>query len=125
MLLVILSLLQLTIPIAISLAAATYLRGVTQQLLVDLCGTEDRARFWVRCSVIAMIAVPLLLVLLVADTPRKCAMTETAECAVHVLRQTFTWTAGGILIAVGVIARAVNRYIPHEIQTLHPTESES
>lgn len=120
-----LSLLQLALPIAVSLAVAAYLRDVTQRLLVDLCGTEDRARFWARCSVIAMVAVPLMLVLLVADIPHECTTAEVAECVMHVIRQALAWTAGGILAAVGVIARAVERRIPREIELSHPTRSVS
>jgi len=45
MLLINLYILQLAMPIAVSLATAAYLREVTQQLLVNLCGTEGRARF--------------------------------------------------------------------------------
>jgi len=101
--------LQLAMPIIFSLIAATYLHEVIQRLLTDLCGTEDRARFWTRCSAVTMIAVPLMLVLLVVEAPYDC---ETAGCAARTLRQTLAWTAGGILAAVGVITYVVGRYMP-------------
>jgi|GEM_PF-1067675 len=100
--------LQLALPLIISLVAAIYLHGVIRSLLVDICGTEDRARFWTRCAVVTMIAVPLMLVLLTTDTPYNC---DAARCAAKALRQTLAWTAGGILAAVGVIAYVVGRYI--------------
>jgi hypothetical protein len=122
-----LSLLQLAIPATVGLAAAAYLRDVTQRLLVDLCGTEARARFWVRCAVIAMLAVPLMAVLLLAGTPHECgtAGMDTAMCVTRVLRQSLAWTAGGVLAAVGVIARAVGRSIPRPADASRPVGGES
>ncbi len=120
-----LSLLQLAMPILVSLTVAAYLRDVTQRLLVDLCGTEDRARFWARCAVIAILAVPLMAVLLVADTPHECGVDEAAGCLMHVVRQALAWTAVGVLAAVGVIASAVGRRIPRETDTPQPTRSAS
>ncbi|MCL2589883.1 MAG: hypothetical protein FWD67_03120 [Betaproteobacteria bacterium] len=116
MLPIILSLTQVAMPIIASLVAATYLHEVIQRLLADLCGTEDRARFWTRCSVVAMFAAPLMLVLLVTDIPNTYTGIEAAGYTMRVLRQTLAWTAGGILAAVGVIAYVVMRYIPREIK---------
>lgn len=122
-----LSLLQLAIPATAGLAAAAYLRGVTQRLLVDLCGTEERARFWVRCAVIAMLVVPLVAVLLLAGTPHECgaAGVDTAMCITRVLRQALAWTAVGVLAAVGVIARAVGRSIPRAVDATRPAGDKS
>jgi hypothetical protein len=122
-----LSLLQLAIPATLGLAAAAYLRDVTQRLLVDLCGTEERARFWVRCAVVAMLAVPLMAVLLLAGTPHECGAAggDTAICVTRVLRQSLAWTAGGVLAAVGVIARAVGRSIPRAVDATRRAGDES
>ncbi|MCL2021562.1 MAG: hypothetical protein FWG81_05580 [Betaproteobacteria bacterium] len=106
--------LQLALPIIFSLIAAIYLSGVIQRLLTDMCGTEDRARFWTRCAVVTMLAVPLMLVLLAIESPYDC---ETTRCAVRALRQTLAWTAGGILAAVSVVAYVVGRYIMYERRT--------
>jgi hypothetical protein len=121
-----LSLLQLAIPAIVGLGAAAYLRDVTQRLLVDLCGTEERARFWVRCAVIAILAVPLMAVLLLAGTPHECgaAGVDSAMCVTRALRQSLAWTAGGVLAAVGVIARAVGRSIPSPVDAARPAGGE-
>jgi hypothetical protein len=112
---IVFSLLQLAIPVLVSLVAAVYLRAVIQGLLLDLCGTGDRAQFWSRCLIVAMLAVPLMLVLLLTDAP-VCAAAEYAACTARVLRHTLAWTAGGILLAMGLMIYAVARYLPPEIE---------
>jgi len=72
-----------------------------------------------------MLAVLIMPVLLVTDTPHECATAEIAGCAMHVVRQALAWTAGGILAAVGIIARTVGRRIPREIEPPNLTGSAS
>jgi uncharacterized membrane protein YhaH (DUF805 family) len=111
--LILLSIFQFVSPAAIGVMAMVYLRGVTQRLLVDLCGTADRADFWVRVTSILMATAPLALVLLAAHSPLRC-MPDDATCALSVLRQTIIFSLVGILISVGIVARVVGRYVPRE-----------
>lgn len=111
MLSIVFSLFQLAMPTIVSLIAASYLHEVTQPLLRDLCGTENRARFWSRCIVVVILTVPLMLVLLVTEVP-KYNTSESTGYAMLILRQTMAWTAGGILAAVGIIAYVVKQYVP-------------
>lgn len=96
-------LIQLVMPVVISLGVATYLNEVTQPLLYDLCGTEDRARFWSRCFNVAMLSVPFTLVLV--------AVPEHAD-GMQSLRQTLAWTAGGILAVIGGTALIIGQSLP-------------
>ena len=50
---------QLAGPVAIGLAITCYLRAVTLRLLTDVCGTRDRAEFWVRVSAVLTVCMPL------------------------------------------------------------------
>jgi len=53
-------LLQIAVTIAISLAATVYLRPHLRSILADLCGTQERAQFWVVFSSILLVGLPLI-----------------------------------------------------------------
>jgi len=50
----------LGIAVAISLAVVIYLRPHLRTMLIDLCGTRDRAAFWLAFSNVALALFPLL-----------------------------------------------------------------
>ena len=113
--LILLSIFQFVSPVVIGVMVMVYLRSVTQRLLVDLCGTVDRADFWVRVTSVLMATAPLALVLLAQQSPLRCTPGDTA-CALNVLRQTIIFSLVGILISVGIVARGVGRYVPRAPQ---------
>lgn len=122
-----LSVVQIAIPLVFGLLVAAYLRGVTLRLLVDLCGTEDRAQFWVRAAAVVFVSAPLMFVLVGARNPLECTVVD-AGCAVQVLRQTVMWSIAGVLLAVAAVTRGVGRRIPREtqpVQLAHAMESAS
>ena len=53
-------LLQIAVTGGISLAVVTYFRPYLRRVLEDLCGTQDRAQFWVVFSSILLIGLPLI-----------------------------------------------------------------
>jgi hypothetical protein len=53
-------LLQIAITAALSLAATVYLRPHLRRILTDLCGTPERAQFWVVFSSILLVGLPLI-----------------------------------------------------------------
>jgi hypothetical protein len=57
-------LLEIVITIAISALTFRYLKYFLNRVLIDLCGTEDRAQFWTVFSGIVLIGLPLLFGLL-------------------------------------------------------------
>lgn len=56
-------LVQLTITFVIVSLIVRYLRPHLWKVLVDLCGTEERARFWTAFSNILLIGMPLIFAL--------------------------------------------------------------
>ena len=120
----VLSVVQIAIPVLLGLMVATYLRGVTLRLLVDLCGTEDRAQFWVRSAAVVFVSAPLMFVLIGARNPLECALPDAA-CAAQVLRQTVLWSIAGVLLAVAALTRGVGRRIPRETVALPPQTMET
>jgi SNF family Na+-dependent transporter len=53
-------LLQIAITAAISVMMVAYFRPHLRRVLVDLCGTQERAQFWVVFSSIVLVGVPLI-----------------------------------------------------------------
>lgn len=50
---------QIIITVLACLAGVIYLTRSLYRVLVDLCGTEDRAKFWVHFASIVLIGIPL------------------------------------------------------------------
>jgi len=53
-------LLQIAISAGISIAAVAYFRPHLRRILKDLCGTDERAQFWVVFSSILLVGIPLI-----------------------------------------------------------------
>ena len=56
-------LLQIIVTAGTSLAVVIYFRPHLKRVLVDLCGTQDRAQFWVVFSSILLVGLPLIFAL--------------------------------------------------------------
>jgi hypothetical protein len=56
-------LLDLVLTVIFSIGLLSYLNKHLRILLVELCGTAERARFWLAFSNVALILVPLILAL--------------------------------------------------------------
>ena len=54
---------QIKLTLAIVALVAGYLRPYLKKILVDLCGTEERAQFWTAFSNILLIGLPLIFAL--------------------------------------------------------------
>ncbi len=53
-------LIEMTISISVGLIVLAILSNPLRKLLIDLCGTEERANFWMTYSNIMLILAPLL-----------------------------------------------------------------
>jgi hypothetical protein len=96
--------LQIAIPLIVGIAVTSHLRQVTRILLVDLCGTDDRANFWVRTTSILLTGTPLALVLVFGHSG-EVALAE-------IIRQAATLSLVGILLAVAFLARLIWKQVP-------------
>ena len=54
---------EVTLTLVISVLLVRYLRPFLRKVLTDLCGTEDRAQFWVAFSNILLIGMPMIFAL--------------------------------------------------------------
>jgi uncharacterized membrane protein YhaH (DUF805 family) len=104
---------QCLVRILIGLLVNRYLRTVLCRILTDLCGTAERAEFWVRVNAVLMVTAPLLFVLASSANTLACSAGEL-DCAIGLLRRTCVFTLLGVLAAVGTVAMTVRRYIPQD-----------
>jgi hypothetical protein len=50
----------MVITLVVCLLTSAYLRPVLLKILIDLCGTEERGKFWMTFTNIILVALPLL-----------------------------------------------------------------
>lgn len=56
-------LVQVLLTVALTAGIVTYIRPYLRKVLVDLCGTEERAQFWTVFSNVLLIGLPSILAL--------------------------------------------------------------
>ena len=56
-------LIQIILTLAIATIIVGYIRPFLRKILIDLCGTEDRAQFWTAFSNILLIGMPIIFAL--------------------------------------------------------------
>ena len=54
---------QITLTLLISILLVRYLRPFLHTILIDLCGTEERAQFWTVFSDILLLGLPMIIAL--------------------------------------------------------------
>jgi hypothetical protein len=101
----ILFLVGLATTLVASLAIVTYLRGPLHDILVELCGTRERAEFWAAFSQVTLILLPLLFAM--QYTPElKAGASSVLEVATQL-----KWGLAGLLSAVIVLGWVLGRFI--------------
>ena len=88
-----------------ALAIVGYLRTPLHSILVELCGTRERAEFWVAFCNVTITLVPLIFAM--QYTPELKAGTT----AVLELSAQLKWALAGLLSAVVVLGWVLGRFI--------------
>lgn len=98
-------LLGIAIALAFSLAVVVYLRRRLRTILIDLCGTEDRAGFWTAFSNVTLVLVPLI-----------CALFERPESGrvldLFAVASQIQWALIGLVAALALVGLVISVYIP-------------
>ncbi len=92
-----------------------YLRPQLHNILVELCGTEARAAFWVSFSNITITLAPLIFAMQYVP-----ALKAGTPVAVELATQ-LKWALIGLLAAVLILGWTLSRFIRRG--TVSPTES--
>jgi hypothetical protein len=100
--------------VSVSLGAVAYVRSALHSLLVELCGTPERAKFWLAFSNITLVLVPLIFALACEPEtgPGKNVIFEMAAQLKYVLV--------GFVVPLTTIALILSRFIPRNQQRLSP-----
>ena len=117
----VLFLMGLAATLVTSLAIVAYLRVPLHSILVELCGTGERAAFWVAFSNVTLALLPLIFAMAYAPElkGRNPAVLEVAA--------QLRWALAGLLGAVVVLGWVLSRFIRRQstgstIQPNHAAE---
>lgn len=101
----ILFLIGLLLTLVTAFAIVIYLRQPLHNILVELCGTTERAAFWVSFSNVTIALVPLIFAM--QYTPESRAGTAT----VLELAAQLKWALAGLLFAVLTLGWVLSSFI--------------
>ena len=101
----ILFLLGLFVTVVIALAIVIYIRRPLYRILIELCGTQERAEFWVSFSTVAVTLVPVIFAM--QYTPELNAGTSP----VLELAAQLKWALAGLLAAVLILGWVISSFI--------------
>src|SRR5262249_25442065 len=99
-------LISTTLTVGVSALVVVSLRRSLQGILVDLCGTESRARFWRAYANIVLLLVPLTTLMLA-----RADEVITGSLLFAVIDQT-RWALVGLIAALFMVAMGVAAFIP-------------
>jgi hypothetical protein len=104
----ILFLLGLGMTLVTTFAIVAYLRTSLHNILVELCGTRERAAFWVSFSNVTISLVPLIFAM--QYTPD----FEAGSAALFELAGQLKWALVGLLVAVLILGWVLRSFIRRE-----------
>jgi hypothetical protein len=96
----------LVVTMAASALTLGYLRHSLRRILVDLCGTEDRAAFWLAFSNVTLFLIPFLFAL-----HRHPASGSLAE-AIFGIGDQLEAALLGLVVSVVALGLVLSRFIP-------------
>jgi hypothetical protein len=97
-------LMSLALTLGVVGAALMYMRGITRQVLLELCHTDVGAAFWLRSADVLALSGSLILVLAFGGTLREAS-------AVDQLRLVLGLALAGLFITVVLVASSVWRNV--------------
>lgn len=109
-------LVQISVPLVVGLAISRYLSDAIYHSLTELCGTQDRAGFWLRAITVLFIGTPMALVLLFGHSLSAQSNTGFAALA-EIIQRTVGLSLTGILLSVALISRTIWKQIRNQSKT--------
>ena len=102
--------------ICVSGVVVVYLRPYLRKVLIDLCGTEERADFWTAFSNVTLALVPLICALFYRPVSG-----ERISTFFNVTAQ-LQWALVGLIGSVVILGAVISKFIP---EASAPREGES
>ncbi len=100
-----------SVALVLALAAVAVLSRALWVLLVDICGTRQRAQFWTLYATVLMVATPLLTV----SIPGRLDEVAARGALAPLLQRTLFFSLGGTIGALVIMGLAVWRPIARSI----------
>ena len=95
-----------------SLTIVIYLMNPLRKILTELCGTRERADFWLAFSNVALMLTPLIFAASCTPDPRGDLVIEIAT--------QLKWVFVGLLTALMITGWVISRFIPRQRGTSTP-----
>lgn len=105
----------LTITLVSAFLVVLYLRSRLDPILVDLCGTPERARFWTSFSNVTLILVPMIRAL--GYRPGECLLPMSVMQLADQLEQALIGLVGTVLALGFVLTLFIPRSGPQKTDT--------
>jgi hypothetical protein len=99
-------LLGLALTVAACLAVVLYLKPHLQRILLDLCGTQERAAFWTAFSNITLFLVPVIFAMHLRPQPGK------ELSSFFQVSQQLKFALIGLVSAVIILGWVISRFLP-------------
>jgi hypothetical protein len=99
-------LLGLLITAGLGFSIVIYLKTRLKGILIDLCGTEVRADFWMAFSNVTLILVPMIFAM--QGQPE----TNQTTSIIFLLSDQLKWAFIGLIISVAGLGAVLSHYIP-------------
>lgn len=99
-------LIGLGLTIVLTSAALRYLQPHLKTILTELCGTEERARFWTSFSNLTLFLTPLIFALRIQPE-----QGTTAKLLYETSNQ-ISLALFGLLLAIGIVGIVIGKFIP-------------
>ena len=90
----------------VSFLAVAYLRSPLMKILIELCGTEERARFWAAFSNVTLILVPLIF----AMQYRPVTGPETSPTLE--IGSQLKWALIGLVASILILGLVLSMFVP-------------
>jgi len=94
-------LIQISVTLAACLSLTAYLRPTLKRVLIDLCGTEQRAEFWTSFSSLLLVLMPIVFSL--GFTPE----ASMPDAKILEVAGQLRWNLFGFVLALLMIGGAV------------------
>ena len=113
-------LLGLALTVVSCLAVVLYLKPHLHRILVDLCGTQERAAFWTAFSNITLFLVPVIFAMHMRPQP------GVELSSFFQVSQQLKFALIGLVTAVVVLGWVISRFLPsrawHDLPPLRPPD---
>ena len=86
-----------------------YLRPHLYSILVDLCGTTERARFWMVFSNVTLLLVPIVFAM-------SCCPGGRDVSVIFQITSQLRWSLIGLVVSVVALGQVISRFIPRTPQ---------